>query len=154
MTEEDLTRLGYQLTPDGRAVRISAVRSVPIPRPQCRGREENVQREIIRSLAAQGYRVLQTTVRVHPCPHCGHTDHRGYGSTPGVPDLLICRDGWPLPVFVGIEVKGPKTQVSDAQATLADEGHIVICRTVDAAQAAVSGVDGVMMAVARIRTEC
>ena len=117
----------------------------PAPR-----REEDVQAETIKALTADGYRVLQTSRRYRPCPNCGKIDHRGDGATQGVPDLIVCRDNWPLAVMAGIEMKGAKTAVSEAQEQLAAAGRIVIVRSYEDALAAADRVDQVMQAISVI----
>lgn len=95
--------------------------------------EEQVQAAIIEGLTALGYTVLQTSHRVKlaECPRC-HSRFRpvgGYGSTPGVPDLLVSRTSWPVGCWLGLEVKGPKTAISPAQKGLLDAARIVIARS-------------------------
>lgn len=117
---------------------LHATETRPAAVPGVSGRhetEEQVQRAILDALASLGLEVLQTTVRYRPCPRCGHLDHRGYGAHPAVPDLLVCVGGG---VLKGLEVKGPKTPVSEAQRRLAVAGHITIVRSVAEAVDAVS----------------
>lgn len=92
----------------------------PAPR-----REEDVQAETIKALT-------------------------GDGATQGVPDLIVCRDNWPLAVMAGIEMKGAKTAVSEAQEQLAAAGRIVIVRSYEDALAAADRVDQVMQAISVI----
>jgi hypothetical protein len=114
-------------------------------------REETVQAAVVADLPSAGFRVLQTSVRVRPCPNCGEIDHRGYGATAGVPDTLVARDEWPFPVFVGIEIKGAKTPVSDEQQKLAEAGRIVVVRSMPAALEAARRVDKAMRAITVLR---
>ena len=82
-------------------------------------KEEQVQRSVIDGLTALGYAVLQTTVR---------GVHKGYGSSKGVPDLLVTRNCWPEGLWLGIEIKGPKTALSAEQKQLLEAGRIFIAR--------------------------
>lgn len=111
--------------------------------------EEQIQAITIQAAAALGFRVLQTSVRVRmvDCPQC-HARFRpaylGYGATPGVPDLLICRDRWPWPVMIGLEMKGPNTEISPAQADLQAAGRILIARTMETALAGLQAAERAM----------
>ncbi len=107
----------------------------PKPEPV---REETVQANIRQLLAWCGYRVYQTTARfkAHPCPQCGGWVRQagGTGTTPGVPDLLVYHPGWTAdgaahPVWIGLEVKGPKTPLSDEQKVLHAAGRILVARS-------------------------
>lgn len=89
-------------------------------------REESVQAAIIQGLEACGYRVFQTTVR---------GVRRAYGSTPGVPDLLVHHRLWPPAMWCGIEVKGPTTRLSAEQKALHAAGRIIVARSFDEAVA-------------------
>lgn len=120
-------------------------------------KEEDVQQGIIEALEALGYLVLVTSAhftqpRCRTCripllvPTCSGCGKRGWGTagrlgnTPGIPDLLVTRASWPA-VFAGLEVKGPDTAVSKAQAKLNKAGYILIVRDIDAAIAAVKSVE-------------
>ena len=107
-------------------------------------REEDIQRETKQVLSDLGYVVLETTHRVRRtrCPGCGSEfvpryrnritgefSDTGYGSTPGVPDLLVIGRDWPPLTILGIEMKGPKTALSEAQKSLAGAKMIVVCRS-------------------------
>jgi hypothetical protein len=114
--------------------------------------EEQVQRTILDGLTAMGYTVLQTshrTKRVKVCASCRTKNYVpmkcnacsrplpwGYGATPGVPDLIVSHKAYGQGVWVGLEVKGPKTAVSEAQRKLRDAGHIHVVRSWEDAKAA------------------
>jgi len=98
-------------------------------------KEEDVQRAIIHALTALGYIVLQTSEHrgLETCPHCHKPfhPHQGRGSDYGVPDLLVHDpDLYPPGMWVGLEIKGPKTALSSAQEALRREGAIIVCRGV------------------------
>lgn len=88
-----------------------------------------MQAAIVDALRLLGCTVLVTTVR-------GWRGPRGYGATPGVPDLLVARDGWFG--WLGLEVKRPGGRISPAQAELERRGLIVVVRSVEDAIAAVA----------------
>lgn len=92
--------------------------------------EEDVQRVIVDGLRLLGWRVLVTTHRVKRCP-CGRWSRGDYGATPGVPDLLVRRDGWPDGLWRGLEVKGPKTPLSAAQKDLESRGGLTVVRSLE-----------------------
>lgn len=109
-------------------------------------REEDVQRKTIEALEMAGFIVLQTSVRhkLTPCQKCGQPTRpfgSGYGSTKGVPDLLVRHADWPAGVWGGVEMKGAKTKVSPAQQQLQIGKHIFICRDVKSAVEAVMEMD-------------
>lgn len=89
-------------------------------------KEESVNRSVRDALEMLGFVVLSTTVR---------NARGGYGASKGVPDLLVSRDGWGC--WMGLEIKGPKTRVSDEQKDLEARGLIVIAQSVDEALCAV-----------------
>jgi len=95
--------------------------------------EEDIQRAAIKLLQDHGYLVLQTAHRYQSqaCPECGTwlTPCGGYGSTPGVPDLICSRPEWPRGVWLGIEMKTAKGPLSAAQELLKAQGRIVIARS-------------------------
>ncbi|MEO7716290.1 MAG: hypothetical protein ABIY70_08800 [Capsulimonas sp.] len=98
-----------------------------------RHREEDVQSDTIADLTARGYTILQTSVRYRlmECPEC-HEMIRwtgDTGQTPGIPDLLVRNPTWPVGAWLGLEMKGKKTPVSDAQKTLNKASAIVIAKT-------------------------
>jgi hypothetical protein len=95
-------------------------------------REEDNQRDTMAGFCRMGWLVLQTTVRykMQKCPEC-HTWHRpegGYGSTPGVPDLLVRNPAWWPALWFGLEIKGTDTPLSPAQIDLRRDGHIRVSR--------------------------
>jgi hypothetical protein len=61
-----------------------------------------------------------------------------YGTSKGIPDLLVWRVGWHG--FVGLEVKTPTGRVRPEQRALADAGALVIVRSLDDALAAVGAM--------------
>jgi hypothetical protein len=102
--------------------------------------EKALQQQARASLSHLGYQCLETGVprrkSQHKCPKCQHewTGHASGGNqnAPGVPDLLAFRysEGFPSAVFVGIEMKGEDTPVSEEQQRLSDEGRIVLAYSV------------------------
>lgn len=113
--------------------------------------EEQVQQAIQQALLACRYRVLSTVHRYRrqPCPECGQMirPSGGIGATPGVPDLLVSHDAWggggggALPLWAGIEVKGPRTRLSPEQEELEASGRIVVVRSWREAVEAVQAVE-------------
>ena len=118
--------------------------------------EEMVQAQIIEGLRAHRLTVLQTTVRgkqslwcpdcrerfsTQKCPRCHRHVGMPKGTTPGVPDLIVSRETWPVGVWLGIEVKGPATRVSAEQQALAAAGRIVVARSFEDAIGAVRELD-------------
>jgi hypothetical protein len=74
--------------------------------------EEQVQATTIDGFQKMGYAVLQTTHRVKlaQCPEC-LTKFRPdgkYGSSKGVPDLLVSHPRWPKYLWLLIEMKRPE----------------------------------------------
>ncbi|RYG31194.1 hypothetical protein EON81_23460 [bacterium] len=107
--------------------------------------EELIQQSIAGELRSRGYTVLSTTVRYRR----GDGDRGGYGTTPGVPDLLVTGSDWPRGVWLGMEVKGPKTQLSAAQKVLWEGGSICIVRSLDAAIYAVVSFEDTVLTTER-----
>lgn len=106
--------------------------------------EEPIMNRIRRTLELHGYTVLCTVHRYrrHKCSKCGFSEwpRGGYGADAGVPDLLVwsaARNAW-----TGLETKGTRTRISDAQKILADAGKIVIVRSEAEALAAMEEMDG------------
>jgi hypothetical protein len=104
-------------------------------------REEDVQATIMEGLELLGYRVLQTTHRVQlaSCPTC-HQRFRpggGYGSSPGVPDLIVTRDDWPHFAWCGLEVKRPGGPMRPEQKTFYLAGRIAVADSFEAALSAI-----------------
>lgn len=95
--------------------------------------EESIQAAIIEGLTLMKFTVLQTSHRTKltECPACSmrFRPGGGYGATPGVPDLLISHPSWPVGCWLGMEVKGPTTAISPAQAALLKQARIVIARS-------------------------
>lgn len=129
-----------------RAPRQTRLRLTP---PRYDPSEEQVQNAIQQALLACRYRVLSTVhrYRMQPCPECGQTirPSGGYGSSPGVPDLLVSHDAWGRDssgraLWSGIEVKGPKTPLSPEQEELEAAGRIVVVRSWREAVEAVEAV--------------
>lgn len=100
-------------------------------------KEEDIQAAIMRELKSKGYTCLQTTVRVklQKCPECGGVIRPlgNTGASKGVPDLLVRADNWPMAAWIGMEVKGLKTQLSAEQKALYAQGAIVVVRSVEMA---------------------
>lgn len=96
--------------------------------------EGDLQAAIVRRLRAGGHVVLSTSRhrRGVVCARCGAwtMPQGGDGADRGVPDLLVHADG---ARWIGIEVKGHRTEVSPEQAALAEAGRIVIVRSVEEA---------------------
>ena len=113
--------------------------------------EEDLQRTVMEGLELLGYIVLQTTHRVKAatCPKCGQKFRPagGYGSSKGVPDLIVTRKTWPWYAWVGIELKGPKTAVSPEQKALAADDRIAICRTWEEVKVAIGRFETSLRAV-------
>lgn len=108
-------------------------------------REEDLQRTIIEALRLKGYEVLVTS-RVRKrvqCKSCGEWGwmQGGDGVTKGLADLLCSRQEWGLPVWVGIEVKGSRTAITQAQQDLANRGFNVIVRSLEEAVEALEKID-------------
>ena len=116
--------------------------------------EESVQKETIKTLRERGYKVLQTSVRYKSvkCPDCGcrFFDHQGTGQTPGIPDLLIQLENDPSILWMGLEMKGAHTKISQAQKDLRAEGRLVIAKT---AKAALDAVDQTFRGLVPTKTE-
>lgn len=102
-------------------------------------REDDIQRVIVDGLRLLGCVVLVTTHRVKRC-RCGAWSRGDYGATPGVPDLLVRKDGWPAACWLGLEVKGPRTALSRQQKLLRDRGGIIVVRSLEDALGALEGM--------------
>lgn len=91
--------------------------------------EYAIQRAIVDLLAKTGYIVLTTTVRRG---RVGENKRwMGYGSSLGIPDLLVSRATWPHGVWLGIEVKrDAKAKLTEAQKTLAEANRIYVVSSV------------------------
>jgi hypothetical protein len=98
-------------------------------------KEELVMQRIIGALCRAGCHVLSTVHRPkkHICSECRHAEWPrsgwGYGVSQGVPDVLCRRPDWPLGMWLGCEIKGPTTPLSDAQKALEAAGAIVVVRS-------------------------
>jgi hypothetical protein len=104
-------------------------------------KESSVQHTIESGLGALGLLVLHTQHQYanQTCPTC-HRRFRpqgGYGADKGIPDLLARADDFPRGLWLGLEIKGPRTAVSPEQQILEREGGIYICRTWESAEHAV-----------------
>lgn len=93
-----------------------------------------MQSHTIELLTWCGYEVYQTThrYRLQTCPKCAgrFMPTGGYGSRPGVPDLIVYHPRWPPgAVWIGVEMKGQKTPLSDEQKALAGAGRIIVARS-------------------------
>jgi hypothetical protein len=100
--------------------------------------EEDTEAACDQGCAVHRWAVLSTVRRRKRigCPHCGgwFMPGGGDGCTPGVPDRLIqprellAAVG---PVWIGVELKGSDTPLSDAQRELEGQGRIAIARDWD-----------------------
>jgi hypothetical protein len=110
-------------------------------RSALRASEEQIQACIIQGLELLGYLVLATPHRykLQTCPRCAQRFRPtgGYGSSRGVPDILISHRTWPAGCWLGLEVKAGRTAVSIEQQQLADAGRIILVRSWEEACAAV-----------------
>ena len=105
-------------------------------------RESSVQNTIESGLGSLGFLVLHTQHQylLQTCPRC-HQRFRptgGYGADKGIPDLLARHPDHPRGMWLGLEVKGPRTAISPEQRVLADAGAIIICRSWEDARAAIA----------------
>jgi len=112
--------------------------------------EEQVQQSITNHLRAKRFIVLSTVhrLKICECPECGHRfrPEGDYGADKGVPDLIVRptlsrSKQWAPTLWMGLEVKGPKTEISPEQKDLAKQGAIVIARTLNEALQGVDAVD-------------
>jgi hypothetical protein len=92
-------------------------------------REEDVQRSIIQWCHLHRLEVMQTSRRGIKCPTCRKTVYGGDGVTRGLPDLLV-RVG-STATWLAVEVKGPKTRLSQDQKSLLASGSIHVVRSLD-----------------------
>jgi hypothetical protein len=103
--------------------------------------EAAIQRTIVEGLSWLGYIVLLTQhqYKLQTCPscQCRFRPIGGYGTSKAISDLLVSHPHWGIGVWLGLEVKGPKTPVSPEQKLLAAQGRIVIVRSWEEAKAAV-----------------
>lgn len=167
--------------PGGRQEVFDADQVVPIdPRPAPRNlklaappaeQETDIQAAAIAELTRAGYIVLQCSVRYHAqrCRECGAwaRPEGGTGQSPGIPDLIVTRESWPIGLWRGVEMKGPKTPLSAEQELLLAQGRISAVRTAaearECADAATAGfviagfeapvLDQEAIAAARARVE-
>lgn len=94
--------------------------------------EEQIQAQFIEYLQLTGHEVLQTSRRGVFCRHCRRKVYGPDGATKGLPDLLFTHKKWfSKRGWVGVEVKGAKTAVSDEQKRLAELGFTRIVRSLD-----------------------
>ena len=100
--------------------------------------EDFVQTQIVQYLRLKGFIVLVTSVRK------GRVDQRtgrweGYGTSLGIPDLLVSRENWPEAVWLGLEVKRPDKSpvLTPAQKELLAAGRIVIVQSIEDADKAI-----------------
>jgi hypothetical protein len=112
--------------------------------------EEDVQAQAVALLGRAGFVVLQTSVRYHAqkCLECGAWARPtgGTGTTPGVPDLLVSHETWPLGLWLGTEMKDGDGGLTAAQELLQALGRIVVARSADEARGRVLGADAVFRA--------
>ena len=106
--------------------------------------EEAVQQGVLKLLRLHQHTALSTVhrVRLVHCPHCGKpfTPPANYGADRGVPDVIARASSMRKGVWLGLEVKGPKTPLSPEQQRLEKAGAIIVVRTPDAALKALQGV--------------
>lgn len=91
--------------------------------------EEDVQRSIIQWCHLHRLEVMQASRRGVKCPNCRRTVYGADGVTKGLPDLLIRVAG--SATWLAVEVKGPKTRLSDEQKALQASGAINVVRSLD-----------------------
>lgn len=152
---EDLNQFGAQnagkLLQAQESQRRVDPRLIAPPADTSSDREEDVQAAVIVALRERGLRVMETSVRYRlvRCEECGH-GFRWYGHTgqsAGIPDLLVRSDAWPVAMWLGLEIKGAKTKLSQEQTDLLAASGIEVARTPAQALAAVERAD------ARMRSE-
>jgi hypothetical protein len=95
-------------------------------------REKEIVETIREGLSLMGYIVLRA----------GQWRADRSGSDPGVPDLLVRHPDWERGRFLALEVKGPKTALSDTQAWLEAKGGIIVVRSWEDALKALGKEDG------------
>jgi hypothetical protein len=104
--------------------------------------EAQLQKQIVQALRLFGYLVLETTHRVKKCPR-GRWSRGDYGSSKGVPDLLVTRTSWDG-FWLALEVKRPdpgRARLSPEQQELASLAAVAVVRSLDEALAAVGPPD-------------
>lgn len=110
--------------------------------------ETVVQAQTIGELRQRGYRVLEASVRYRlmRCPSCEHCfrSHADTGQSPGIPDLFVRSDAWPVAVWLGVEMKGAKTRLSPAQVELLAALGIEVARTPAQAWEIVQRADSIL----------
>ena len=95
--------------------------------------EDDIQRTIIEGLRALSYDVRCTTVR-------GWKGGRGYGTSKGIPDLLVTRYGWGCTCELEVK-KSAKAKVRPEQQEYAAQGVMTIVISLDEAMAAVAAFE-------------
>lgn len=95
--------------------------------------EKDVQSEVVAAVKSLGYLVQETSIKIR-----GKRKRWNMivGIDAGISDLLIGRTGWG-PVRLCLEMKGPKTALSDEQKRLLDLGLIEVARSLEEAIAAI-----------------
>lgn len=84
--------------------------------------EYAIQRAIVDLLKLLKFEVLTTSVR-----RFNLKDGKGYGTTPGIPDLLVRAPRWPEGIWLGLEVKRARGgRLSPAQRRVWQAGGIVV----------------------------
>jgi hypothetical protein len=96
--------------------------------------EKQVQALVVEALKKLGYLVQETSLKI--------TGKRtkwnlAVGIDAGIPDLLVGRDGWG-PIRLALEMKGPKTVLSEQQKILHGHDLIEVARSLDEALAAIA----------------
>lgn len=110
-------------------------------------KEEDVQRAIIEFLELNGFQVMQSSRRGvrGKCPRCQQQVKvfGGDGATKGLPDLFVRHSrSMNRAHWIGLEVKGPKTPLSCEQKALAENGDIVVARSIEDAIREIDRVAG------------
>jgi hypothetical protein len=123
-------------------------------------RESGVSQRIEDRFRLHGYEVLVTSEhrRKIECPKCKawFTPSTGSGVDKGVPDQLV-RDPrrYPPYLWIGVEVKGPKTPISDEQKIFGARLGYVIARSDDEAWDSVMWAESILLsAIEAWREEC
>ena len=99
--------------------------------------EAQVQHAIIERLTWAGYIVVSTSrVRKGVRCKCGrfNVPQGGDGVTRGCPDLFVTHLGWPMGLWIGIEVKGSDGRLSPEQAIMVSKGRYFAAYDQDGAQ--------------------
>jgi len=92
-----------------------------------------VEREFDKCAEAAGWLVLKTSLRrkAVKCQRCGMVQwpQGGDGCTKGLPDRFVRRPEWPPYKWLGVELKGSKTPLSQEQKELQKQAAILVVRS-------------------------